>query len=211
MADEVQFVLEVDGAYLQFDAVKPLVHLGLQACEHLVEVAHPYESVDAYALFAACEGSVVDDAPAAVLQVEQCRLYAEEHGGIGAQCVVVDAAALRLCSSQQACQHGLVFCVGQSVATEVGQGSTFAPTLYGGSPGVFCRDHPGSPRGVHAARRSRRLLEVQHLFVERQLYVHCFGVVVYRRSCYGSLGYLEKSGLRFSRNAFPPSCASSSM
>gem|GEM_PF-4930100 len=28
---------------------------------------------------------------------------------------------------------------------------------------------------------------------------------------YGSFGYLLKSGLRFSRNALPPSCASSSI
>ena len=65
----------------------------------------------------------------------------------------------------------------------------------------------------------RRNAEIQFLIIERELTTKCTKkyfvkaavlgdlVVVF----YGIFGYLEKSGLRFSKKAFLPSCASSGM
>ena len=41
MADERQFAVEVDGAYLELDAAEPRVELGFEALHHRSEVAHP--------------------------------------------------------------------------------------------------------------------------------------------------------------------------
>ena len=68
------------------------LHLFLKSGEHLIEVAHPYESVDADAFLAACEGRVEQTAFASVLKVEQGRLYTEKNGGVGTKHVVVHVA-----------------------------------------------------------------------------------------------------------------------
>ncbi len=88
MADEREFAFEVDGPDLQFDAAETVVHLPFKPLQHLLIVAHPHESVDDDTFLSSAEGGVPKGGGAA-LEVEQGRLKAKEHGGIGAhQCVV---------------------------------------------------------------------------------------------------------------------------
>ena len=72
-----QLVVESDGAYLQLHTVEALLQLRLDALPHLVERAHPHQSVDGYARLAATERRV--EQAAATPQVQQGGLQAEEH------------------------------------------------------------------------------------------------------------------------------------
>ena len=58
LPDEVQLLVEADGAYFQLDAAEALLQLLFHALQHLVVVAHPHQAVDGYALLAAGEGRV---------------------------------------------------------------------------------------------------------------------------------------------------------
>jgi len=80
------------GPHLQLQAVEALFQLLLQAAEHLVVAAHPYQPIDGDTLLASAEGGVEE--AVATLQVEQGRLQAEEHRGVGAQGLVVDGPLL---------------------------------------------------------------------------------------------------------------------
>ena len=52
MADHIHFATPVDGTDLQFDAAKTLTQFLLDSLHHLVYLAHPHESVDAYVALA---------------------------------------------------------------------------------------------------------------------------------------------------------------
>ena len=58
--DEVELLQEVYGSNLQFHAMESVLQFFFQSGEHLFIGAHPHQSVDRDALFAPCEGSVVE-------------------------------------------------------------------------------------------------------------------------------------------------------
>ena len=83
-AYQVQFFVEADGSYLQFDASESRFHLFFDALQHLVVRAHPHQSVDRDALLASSKGSVEENRLSA-LQMEHRRFQAEEDGRVGAK------------------------------------------------------------------------------------------------------------------------------
>ena len=83
VSHKFEFTTKVYGSNLKFHAMEASFHLLLKPGEHLIEVAHPYESVDADAFLTACERRVEQTAFASVLKVEQSRLQAEEDRRVG--------------------------------------------------------------------------------------------------------------------------------
>ena len=55
---QLQLLVEVDGANLEFHTAKALFQLLFQSLEHLVVVAHPHQSIDGDAHLATTEGCV---------------------------------------------------------------------------------------------------------------------------------------------------------
>ena len=124
-------------------------------------VAHPHQAVDGYALLAAAEGRV--EQAGASAKVEQGRLKPEEHGGIGAQGLGVELAALLQAVAEVAQHLGIVR---NGIAAQVGQRRTLAnapPAAVGDG------DEPHATLGVNAARRARRLAEMEQALVDGDL------------------------------------------
>ena len=153
--NQAQFLIEVDGSDLQFDASEPRIHLLFHARKHLVERSHPHQSVDGNAFLAACEGGV-EESVGAGMEVLQGGLQSEEHGGEGSQTVVVDHARSTELVADGA-QLGAI--IGNVVATELWQRCTLAHS----APSVVVGQgqEPRPPRCIHTARGARRLLEME--------------------------------------------------
>ena len=75
--DEVEFLVEVNSADLEFDTAEAFLQLIFEALEHLVVVAHPDEAVDGDTGFAAGEGGIKQTI--AVLEMEQRCLQTKKH------------------------------------------------------------------------------------------------------------------------------------
>ena len=75
--DEVEFLIEVDGADFEFDAAEALLQFLLHTTEHLLVIAHPDEAVDGNAYFATREGGIEETV--AILEIEQRHFQAKEH------------------------------------------------------------------------------------------------------------------------------------
>jgi hypothetical protein len=90
--NKVEFLIEVDGTDLEFDATETFCQFLFEALEHLFVVAHPNETVDGNADFATGESGVEETM--AILEIQQGGFEAEEHRGVVAERVVVDFARL---------------------------------------------------------------------------------------------------------------------
>ena len=188
-SDEVeqrQFALEVDGAYLQLDAAEARPHLLLDACIHLVERAHPDESVGDDALLSAGKGAVPQTPFPSGTEVAQGGLQSEADGGIVAQEVV---GQLSVGFRQPAGASQGLLIVRDVVAAQSRERCTLAPAtvrlsvrraqqaeqfrLAGACVPVRTggTDVPHLPRGEHTARGPCRLLEVEPVGKDIQLQV----------------------------------------
>lgn len=64
---------------------------------------------------------------------------------------------------------------------------------------------------MEAYKSLHKLWELMQAYGSLCKLMEAYGSLWKFSGAYGSFGYFLKSGLRFSRNARPPSCASSSM
>jgi hypothetical protein len=90
--DEVEFLVKIDGADLEFDAAEAFCQFLFETLEHLFVVTHPDEAVDGDTDLTAREGRIKQTI--AILEIQQGGFQAEEHGGVVAESVVVDFARL---------------------------------------------------------------------------------------------------------------------
>ena len=184
---QIQFLVEVDGPNLQFHTVETFLQLLLHALQHLFVVAHPHQTVDGDTLFTATEGIV--EQPFSALEMQESRLESKAHRGIVAKCLIVEYTCMTKRRTETV-EHLRIARYG--ITTEIRERCTLAHAC---ALTLRQRHEPTGACGVNATRRASRLFEM-----ERTL-LNAIG--------HGNLGYFLKSGLRFSRKALPPSCASS--
>ena len=130
----------------------------LEACCHRLKVAHPHQSVDGNALLTTCKGRVGQRCAAPEVQLPPGGFKAEKHRRHIAQGIYIDSATGTHVIAMTP-QHRII--VGQVIATQLRQrGALSHPddARHVVTSEMYKAAHA---RAVHAARSSRRLLEVE--------------------------------------------------
>ena len=184
-------VVEVYSSYFQLDTAETVGDFFLQARQHLLQASHPDKAVNLNGAFSLGERGGKIYSPASVREIQkglfQTELYRREIGEVSAytqghvcQSLYQLVLITWSCFLAQALEDG-------SLADAEPGGVRFVPHLY--DVGEFCVHH--------SARGASRGFELQRVGSESESHQP------------GNLGNCPKSGSRFSRNAFLPSCASS--
>ena len=198
MAKQSQLILKADSADFQFDTTETGCHFLLYPGEHRVKVAHPDKPVYRNPRLSLREVRIVQ-CPTARQEMTERRFQSEQDGRIVAQDIRIQFSPALFQPPASPGKYILV--IGKVVTTQCRQRSALSYSRPARIVGRGQMKIPHFPGRIHPAGSPRRLLEMQQPGDNLYLAVH-YG-------CQGNLGYCLKLGLRFSRNAFLPSWASS--